>query len=170
MWRFYGQRFLSNRLALAGGVVLLLIALSAGGASLLSRDEPNQQHLTERLQPPSSTHFLGTDDLGRDVFSRLLHGGRVSLQVGILAVAIAVTLGTLVGLVAGYFGGVVDAVLMRVVDIVLCFPTLFLILMVIAFLEPSLWNVMAVIGFTSWPGWRDWCGGKRSACGNGISS
>lgn len=152
MWRFYGQRFLSNRLALAGGVVLLLIALSAGGASLLSRDEPNQQHLTERLQPPSSTHFLGTDDLGRDVFSRLLHGGRVSLQVGILAVAIAVTLGTLVGLVAGYFGGVVDAVLMRVVDIVLCFPTLFLILMVIAFLEPSLWNVMAVIGFTSWPG------------------
>lgn len=152
MWRFYGQRFLSNRLALAGGVVLLLIALAAGGASLLSRDEPNQQHLTERLHPPSSTHFLGTDDLGRDVFSRLLHGGRVSLQVGILAVAIAVTLGTLVGLVAGYFGGVVDAVLMRVVDIVLCFPTLFLILMVIAFLEPSLWNVMAVIGFTSWPG------------------
>ncbi|MBL8023838.1 MAG: ABC transporter permease [Elusimicrobia bacterium] len=152
MWRFYGQRFLSNRLALGGGLVLLFIAMSAIGASFLARADPNEQQLTERLQSPSPRHWLGTDDLGRDVFSRLLHGGRVSLQVGILAVAISVTLGTLVGLLAGYFGGAVDAVLMRAVDIVLCFPTIFLILMVIAFLEPSLWNVMAVIGFTSWPG------------------
>ncbi len=152
MWRLYAGRFLSNRLSLAGGALLLLIGLSASFAPLLAQAEPDQQQLTERLQPPSSRHLLGTDDLGRDVFSRLLHGGRVSLRVGLLAVAISVTLGTLVGLVAGFFGGVVDVLLMRLVDIVLCFPTIFLILMVIAFLEPSLWNVMAVIGFTSWPG------------------
>jgi peptide/nickel transport system permease protein len=152
MWRYYGRRLLSNRMAMSGGIVLLLIALSAWAAPLLTRDAPNEQHLTERLQAPSTRHVLGTDDLGRDVLSRMLHGGRVSLRVGVLAVALSVTLGTLVGLVAGYWGGVADAVLMRLVDIVLCFPTIFLILMVIAFLEPSLWNVMAVIGLTSWPG------------------
>ena len=204
MWRFYGTRFLANRLALVGAVILLCISLAAWAAPLLSRHNPNEQHLTQRLQSPSLfnnsvttpiphpalsqeerespsfpsplgrrwpeggirprgpdeglqqlrsvRHLLGTDDLGRDVFSRMLYGGRVSLRVGLLAMAISVTLGTLVGLTAGYFGGAVDAVLMRLVDIVLCFPTIFLILMVIAFLEPSLWNVMAVIGFTSWPG------------------
>jgi peptide/nickel transport system permease protein len=152
MWRFYGKRFLANRLAMAGGILLFLIGFSSWVAPLLVRHPPNDQQLTQRLQAPSAAHFLGTDDLGRDVFSRMLYGGRVSLRVGLLAVSISVILGTVVGLTAGYFGGAVDAVLMRMVDIVLCFPTIFLILMVIAFLEPSLWNVMAVIGFTSWPG------------------
>jgi peptide/nickel transport system permease protein len=152
MWRYYGSRFLANRLALSGAVVLLLLGFAAWAAPFLSRTPPNEQRLTERLQSPSAKHLLGTDDLGRDVFSRMLFGGRVSLRVGLWAMAISVTLGTLVGLTAGYFGGPVDVFLMRLVDIVLCFPTIFLILMVIAFLEPSLWNVMAVIGFTSWPG------------------
>ena len=133
-------------------MILFFIGFTSAVAPLLTRTNPNEQHLMARLQSPSPQHVLGTDDLGRDVFARMLYGGRVSLRVGLLAAAIAVTLGTLVGLLAGYFGGVTDAVLMRAVDIVLCFPTIFLILMVIAFLEPSLWNVMAVIGFTSWPG------------------
>lgn len=152
MWRYYGSRLISNRLALAGIALLLIINIASWAAPLFSRANPTEQHLTERLQPPSGRHWFGTDDLGRDVFSRVLHGGRVSLRVGLLAVSISVLVGTLVGLTAGYFGGVVDSALMRGVDIVLCFPTIFLILMVIAFLEPSLWNVMAVIGFTSWPG------------------
>lgn len=152
MWRYYGTRFVSNRLAMAGALILLLIGFASAVAPLLARNEPNEQHLTERLQSPSARHWLGTDDLGRDVFSRMLYGGRVSLQVGLLSAVLSVLLGTGVGLVAGYFGGLTDAALMRLVDIVLCFPTIFLILMVIAFLEPSLWNVMAVIGFTSWPG------------------
>lgn len=152
MWRFYGARLISNRLAMAGIFILFLIAGASWAAPLLSRNNPNEQHLTERLQGPSARHWFGTDDLGRDVFSRMLYGGRVSLRVGLLAMSISVIVGTLIGLTAGYFGGVVDAVFMRLVDIVLCFPTIFLILMVIAFLEPSLWNVMAVIGFTSWPG------------------
>lgn len=146
------RRFLGHRLALSGAGVLFALGVATWAAPVLSRSDPNEQHLTERLQSPSAKHFLGTDDLGRDVFARLLYGGRVSLRVGILAVAISVTLGTLIGVSAGYFGGFVDVVFMRTVDIVLCFPTIFLILMVIAFLEPSLWNVMAVIGFTSWPG------------------
>lgn len=152
MGRYDRTRFLSNRLALAGALILFLIGLASWAAPLLTRDPPNEQHLTERLKSPSARHLLGTDDLGRDVFSRMLYGGRVSLRVGLLAMVLSVTLGTLVGLTAGYFGGAVDAALMRLVDIVLCFPTIFLILMVIAFLEPSLWNVMAVIGLTSWPG------------------
>lgn len=147
-----GRRFFKNRLAWAGGTLLALIALAAVAAPALTSLKPDEQRLTERLRPPSRVHWLGTDDLGRDVGSRLLHGGRVSLRVGLLAVLISVVLGTVVGLAAGYFGGWVDGVLMRAVDIVLCFPTIFLILMVIAFLEPSLTNVMAVIGFTSWPG------------------
>lgn len=146
------RRFLRHRLAVAGAVLLAGVALASVAAPLLSTRNPDEQRLTERLRPPSSAHWLGTDDLGRDVWSRLLHGGRVSLRVGLLAVLISVGIGTLVGLAAGYFGGVVDGVLMRAVDIVLCFPTIFLILMVIAFLEPSLTNVMAVIGFTAWPG------------------
>lgn len=147
-----GRRLFKHRLAWAGGTLLALIALAAVAAPALTSLKPDEQRLTERLRPPSRVHWLGTDDLGRDVGSRLLHGGRVSLRVGLLAVLISVVLGTVVGLAAGYFGGWVDGVLMRAVDIVLCFPTIFLILMVIAFLEPSLTNVMAVIGFTSWPG------------------
>ncbi len=152
MWRFYGRRFLANRLALAGASVLLFLGLAAVGAPVLSRTDPNQQRLTERLMPPSVHHLLGTDDLGRDVAARMLHGGRVSLRVGLVAVGISVIIGTWVGVTAGFFGGWVDGLLMRVVDIMLCFPTLFLILMVIAFLDPSLWTVMTVIGLTSWPG------------------
>ncbi len=152
MWRFYGKRFLANRLAMAGASVLFLLGLAALAAPVLSKSDPNEQQLTQRLQPPSLQHPMGTDDLGRDVTARILFGGRVSLRVGLVAVAISVLIGTGVGLTAGFFGGWVDGVLMRVVDIMLCFPTLFLILMVIAFLDPSLWTVMTVIGLTSWPG------------------
>ena len=131
---------------------MTLIALASVAAPALMSLKSDGQRLTERLRPPSRSHWLATDDLGRDVGSRLLHGGRVSLRVGLVAVLISVVLGTLVGLAAGYFGGWVDGVLMRAVDIVLCFPTIFLILMVIAFLEPSLTNVMAVIHLLAGPG------------------
>ena len=115
--------------------------------------EPN---LTDRAAgfwaPPSAEHWLGTDDVGRDVFARLLYGGRVSLWVGFVAVGISISIGALLGLVSGYFGGLVDEIVMRFVDIMLCFPSFFLILAVVAFLEPSLFNIMVVIGLTSWMG------------------
>ena len=132
--------------------MLAALALCAAAAPLVAPYEPAQQDLTHRLMPPSAAHLLGTDDLGRDVFSRLIYGIRISLTVGFVAVGIATIIGTLLGIASGYFGGIVDIVIMRLVDIMLCFPTFFLILLVIAFLEPGIYNVMIVIGLTSWPG------------------
>lgn len=141
-----------NKLAAAGLLLIALFALAALLAPAISPSDPAAQRLTERLSPPSALHALGTDDLGRDVLSRMIYGARVSISVGIIAVGIAVLIGTLLGLISGYFGGWADAVIMRAVDIMLCFPTFFLILLVIAFLEPNIYNVMIVIGATSWPG------------------
>ena len=105
-----------------------------------------------KLKSPSVRNLLGTDQLGRDVFSRMLYGSRVSLSVGFVAVGISIFIGILVGAAAGYYSGWVDSVLMRFVDIMLCFPSFFLILTVVALLGPSLFNVMVVIGITSWMG------------------
>ena len=102
--------------------------------------------------PPSPAHLLGTDTLGRDVLSRIIFGSRVSLKVGFVAVGLATLIGLLVGALAGYYGGWVDQALMRLVDLMLCFPAFFLILAVIAVLEPSIWNIMVVIGLTGWMG------------------
>lgn len=132
----------------------LVCGMSAAAllAPWLALHDPNTLHLDSILQAPSAQFLLGTDALGRDVLSRLLYGGRVSLWVGFVAVGISVTIGLALGLVSGYFSGLVDEIVMRGVDIMLCFPSFFLILAVIAFLEPSLTNIMAVIGLTSWMG------------------
>lgn len=144
------SRFLNRRLAVLGaGIVLALVVLSLC-APWLTHFDPNAQDLAFRLQGPSLRHWLGTDEFGRDVWTRMLYGGRVSLSVGLIAVFIATLIGVIVGAVAGYFGGWVDQVLMRTVDIVLCIPTLFLILMLIVFIGPSLFNIMLIIGLTSW--------------------
>ena len=138
---------------LATGLSLVL-AMSAAAllAPWISPHDPTALDLTAILQPPSSAHPLGTDALGRDVLARMLHGARVSLWVGFVSVGISVAIGLALGLAAGYFGGLADELIMRCVDIMLCFPSFFLILAVIAFLEPSLLNIMAVIGLTSWMG------------------
>ena len=145
------QRFRRNRMALAGGSIVLFMFIMALAASLTSID-PAAIDVSKSLQPPSWKHPLGTDDLGREVLVRMLYGARISLLVGFVAVGISTLIGILCGALAGYYGGWVDAVMMRFVDIMLCFPTFFLILAVIAFLEPSIWNIMIVIGLTSWMG------------------
>ena len=152
MIRLYFSRILKNKLALTGTVLIAVLALTAIFSPLVTPRSPFDQNLIQRLKPPSTLHWMGTDDLGRDVFSRLIFGTRISLLVGFVAVSIEIFFGTLVGLSAGYFGKWADSILMRTVDILLCFPTFFLILMVIAFLEPSITNVMIVIGLTSWTG------------------
>jgi len=152
MIKIIWQRFISNPLAVSGVVVLSILLLAAIFAPIISPYDPLEQDILSRLEPPSSNHLLGTDDLGRDVASRIIYGTRISLSVGIIAVCIAVILGTTMGLISGYFKGWADIIIMRIVDIMLCFPSIFLILMVIAFLEPNILNVMAVIGLTSWMG------------------
>jgi peptide/nickel transport system permease protein len=133
-----------------GIAFICLMVLVALTAQWIAPYDPIQQNLTGNLLPPSIHHWMGTDQFGRDVLSRLIYGSRVSLAVGIVAVSIYIFIGTLVGSVAGYYGGWVDGVLMRLVDILLCIPTFYIILMVIAFVGPNIINIMVIIGVTSW--------------------
>ncbi len=146
------HRALTNRLTVAGAVVVLILFTVAVLAPEIAPYDPFEIDASEILMAPSSSHLLGTDGLGRDVLSRMIYGSRVSLLVGFVSVGIAVLIGVPLGAVAGYFGGIVDTVIMRLVDIMLCFPSFFLILAVIAVLEQSIWNIMVVIGVTSWMG------------------
>lgn len=148
----FWPRLKRNRMAMAGLVVVLLLFVVSLMAPFLTPYDPSAINAWDVLQPPSWKHWFGTDELGRDVLTRIIFGARISLKVGFVAVGIAVFLGTLVGLVAGYYGGWIDSLLMRCVDIMLCFPSFFLILAVIAFLNPSIWIIMAVIGLTGWMG------------------
>jgi len=132
-------------------IIFLFIFLSIF-APVLSKYNPTEINMNEILMAPSKEHLFGTDELGRAVLTRVLYGGRVSLLVSFIAVFISIVIGTILGLVSGYFKGFVDAVIMRFVDIMLCFPVFFLVLSVIAFLEPSVTNVMVVIGLTGWMG------------------
>ena len=148
---FWG-RLKRNRMAMSGLILVLVLFAVALLAPWLAPYDPSFINLKQVLMPPSPDHLLGTDTLGRDVLSRIIFGARISLLVGFVAVGIATLIGLFVGALAGYYGGWVDLGLMRLVDLMLCFPTLFLILAVIALLGPSIWNIMVVIGLTGWMG------------------
>ena len=148
----FWPRLRRNRLAMSGGGIVLALFIISLLAPVISPYDPSAINAWKVLSAPSLQHWFGTDELGRDVLSRVLYGSRVSLKVGFVAVGIAVSIGTVVGLVSGYFSGLVDATLMRAVDIMLCFPAFFLILAIITFLEPSIWYIMMVIGLTGWMG------------------
>jgi peptide/nickel transport system permease protein len=145
------QRLRRNRMAMTGAAIVLAMFILALLAPFVGRD-PGAIDIAHRLQSPGFAYPLGTDDLGRDVLVRILYGARISLLVGFVAVGIATFIGILLGAMAGYYGRWIDALIMRFVDIMLCFPTFFLILAVIAFLKPSIWNIMIIIGLTSWMG------------------
>ncbi len=142
----------SHGMMATGAAIVLVVAVLALLAPWIAPYDPTAINVRAILLPPSWEHWCGTDTLGRDVFSRMLYGARVSLAVGFVAVGISLIIGLILGAIAGYAGGRTDAMLMRATDMVLCFPTFFLILAVIAFLEPSIWNIMIVIGLTSWMG------------------
>ena len=147
------RRLIPRQGMLAAGLAIVgIMSLAALLAPWIAPYDPTALNVDHILQGPGPAHLFGTDSLGRDVFSRMLYGARVSLWVGFVAVGISVTIGLALGLAAGYFGGIVDEAIMRGVDVMLCFPSFFLILAVIAFLEPSLTNIMIVIGATSWMG------------------
>ena len=146
------RRFLTHRLAVLGATILLLMAGGALLAPIIAPYPPNKIDLLHISQPPSRAHLLGTDAVGRDVLSRLLHGARISLSVGVVAVAIYLLIGFVLGSVAGYLGGLADMLIMRFTDIVLCFPTFVLNLILVGILGPNIGNVMLVIGLFGWPG------------------
>jgi len=146
------KRLKRNRLALTGGATVILLFLIAMLSSIISPYDPNEIDRAHILEPPSIHHLLGTDDLGRDVLSRMIYGSRISLAVGFIAVGIATVIGIFFGALSGYYGGWIDRIIMRFVDIMLSIPTFFLILAVIAFIGPGIWNIMIVIGLTSWMG------------------
>ena len=143
---------LRNPLALIGFSNITAILLLALIAPWIAPYDPNAINVKAILLAPETNHWMGTDGLGRDVLSRMLYGGRISLLVGFVAVGIATLIGIVLGAVAGFYRGWVDTVIMRTVDVMLSIPTFFLILAVIAFLTPSIWNIMIVIGLTSWMG------------------
>jgi len=146
----FWKRFRKNKLAVSGALMVIFLFGVAIFAPWLAPYDPGQINVKKVLEGPSMEHPFGTDQLGRDVLSRMIYGSRISLLVGFVSVGIACLVGVFLGALAGYYGHWVDNLLMRLVDIMLCFPTFFLILAVIAFLEPSIWNIMIVIGLTGW--------------------
>lgn len=151
MSRRVARRFLRHRLAVLGGIVMVLLVVMAIFAPIIAGQDPYYQDYSALKQPPSREHILGTDALGRDVWARIVYATRVSLSVGLVAVAIYTIIGTILGAIAGYYGGTVDSAIMRLTDIVMCFPLLIIIITVVAMIGPSLLNIMAVIGLIAWP-------------------
>jgi len=146
------KRFCQNKLAVFGILALLIIFFGSLFAPYLVSHNPATQNLVERLQPPSSTHWFGTDEYGRDIFSRVFYGARVSLLVGFASVLGGIFVGTMIGAIAGFYGGWVDNVLMRVVDLVNAFPSIFLLITIVTLLEPSLTNIVIVFILLGWTG------------------
>jgi peptide/nickel transport system permease protein len=145
------RRFLRHRLAVISSVIFMVIVFSAVFAQVVAPYDPNKIDPTAFDKPPSRAHLLGTDQVGRDNLSRMIYGGRVSLSVGVVAVAIYMAIGVTLGAVAGYFGGSVDMIIARFTDIVLSFPNLLLILVLVSVLGPGLRNIMIVLGLLGWP-------------------
>lgn len=146
------RRFMRHRLAFWGGLAVVLLCAAALFAPWVAPHDPLALDTSRRLLAPFADmrFVLGTDELGRDTLSRLLHGGRISLTVGLVAMATTVLTGAVIGITAGYLGGLADAVLMRFVDTMLCFPQVFLLLVLAAFIPPTLLSISLIIGLTSW--------------------
>ncbi|NTU75062.1 MAG: ABC transporter permease [Anaerolineaceae bacterium] len=155
------RQFLKHRMAVIGFVVMLVITILVAGASIFQRYDPLQINLRNRFQPPSLEHFFGTDDLGRDMWARTLKGGQVSLMVGFLAMGVSIILGSVIGLVSGYFGGWTDSILSRITEIFQSVPRLFILIALTTFLRAmdipwlrpgTFWPIAMVIGILAWMG------------------
>lgn len=152
LWQDAWTRLRRNHFAVGGGIVAILLALLAIAAPLVAPYDPIAQDYDHLLQGPSLQHFFGTDNFGRDIFSRIIYGGRISLSVGSLGTLLGLTIGIVIGLVAGYYGGWVDSLAMRLLDILLAFPGLLLAIAIVAVLGVGTQNVIIAIGIFSVPG------------------
>lgn len=146
------EKFMKNKLAVLGAIVLIIIIAAALLAPLLTPYDPAAQAILDKLAPPSAKHPMGTDRLGRDTFARLLYGARVSLMIGFAATMGLIIIGTIIGAISGYFGGWVDSILMRFVDVIISFPSLFLLITLVTIFQPSIWTLVVVFALFSWTG------------------
>lgn len=144
------RKFFKNKLAVMGAVFLIIIITAAILAPVIAPYSPSKQNLLQKLQPPSSEHWLGTDRFGRDTFSRLLYGARVSLLVGFASVLGSITIGTFLGAVAGYVGGIVDAMIMRFVDVILSIPSIFLLITLVTIFKPGVDKLILIFALLGW--------------------
>lgn len=169
-WRIIWRQYRRNRMAVAGLFFIAALVFMALAAPLIATSKPlfctqsgwclkapipytpTEYNLDDTLSPPSARHWFGTDEQGRDVAARMVFGARISLAVGVVAVSIYVAIGILLGAAAGYYGGWTDQIISRAIEIMICFPTFFLILTLLAFIGPSIYNIMVVIGLTNWTG------------------
>jgi len=157
MWTLTWRRFRRSKLAVIAliyvgfvGILAIAAPILAGSKSTPIPFGPNDVDVANRLHPPDAQHRFGTDELGRDVLARMIHGARVSLTVGLLATMMALVVGCFFGAIAGYYGGVADWLVSRLIEVVLCFPLLFLALAIVAFFGPSIWTIMIALGLTTW--------------------
>jgi len=145
------REIMRRKLGVAGLIIISFIIILSLIAPLIAPYDPLDQRLDERLQPPSSKHLMGTDKLGRDIFSRVLYGGRISLFIAVSSVVLATLIGMLIGLISGYLGRRIDDLLMRITDMFMAFPSLILALAIAAMLKPGMFNVITAISLSSWP-------------------
>lgn len=146
------KKFIENKLAVAGLVIIIILVLMSVFAPFFTKYEPNATDLLNIRSKPDMEHLLGTDDLGRDIFSRLLYGGRISIAVGVVSMLLQILIGVTTGTLAGYFGGKTDAVIMRIVDIIMCFPFFVIAIALAAVIGGSMTNLVLIIGMLMWPG------------------
>lgn len=150
-FKVFAKRAKKNKAFMIGGIIIFVILIMAIMPGLLAPFDPIAKNLDERLLSPTSTHLLGTDDLGRDILSRIIYGAQISFEYGLFAVVISMIIGSAIGVIAGYFGGKLDEVLMRIVDIILAFPSILLAILIVAILGPKLENAMIAIGIVNAP-------------------
>ncbi|OBZ09253.1 ABC transporter permease [Bacillus sp. FJAT-26390] len=148
-WRSVRNELFTNGLGIASIIILIVFSLAAIFAFLSSKD-PNALNVMERLQPPGAQHWFGTDDYGRDYFARALYGGRISLMVGFASMIIATGIGVAVGVISGYFGGRIDNLLMRMLEIILSIPSFLILLLLSVYLKPSVGNIIVIIALLMW--------------------
>jgi len=148
--KIFFRKFMKNKLAVIGSIVLFIIIVMCGLAPIIAPYPFEQMSLLDKLKAPNSDYWLGTDRYGRDIFTRLLFGGRISLLVGFASVAGAILIGVTVGAIAGYYGGIVDAILMRFVDVVISIPSFFLLITIVTIFDPSVGSLILVFALTSW--------------------
>lgn len=150
-WKDAWRSFKKNKVALLGAIIVLFVVFLALFGSLIAPQGINEQDLAQRLLPPSAEHWLGTDDFGRDIFSRIILGARISIMVGFLSVIISIVVGTLLGIIAGYYGGWLDTIISRIFDILLAFPSILLAIAIVSILGPSLQNALIAIAIINIP-------------------